>query len=97
MDLQTSPYLPILFLGKDDQSAGAVVGTNPLTGYYANPALRLHSGTYLIKHARFSNAREAINLDSGTVTVRHGQFTFCQKAFNLPGTDGVAENGLFGQ
>ncbi len=95
IDLQTSPYLPILFTAKDDQTAGAVVGTDALTGYYANPALRLHNGTYLFKHLRFSHAREAVNLDSGSVTIRHGQFTFCQKAFGLPGTDGIAENNLF--
>jgi hypothetical protein len=96
IDVQTDPYRPAIFTATNDTSVGTFVTSGPPTGYYANPALRLHDASYNFQHVRFSHAREAFNFDDGEITLRHGQFTFCQKAFAIFAIVRVwAENNLF--
>jgi hypothetical protein len=93
-------YRPVVLTARDDTSVGDVIGTNTLSGYYADTALDLEAGTanttYTLGNLRIANAKTALvlNQKSGHV-LSHVQLVNCQNGINPTSTDFSLRNALF--
>jgi hypothetical protein len=63
-------YLPVTLTARDDHSIGEAIGSNALSGYYADVALEVNSATAMhglaLKNLRIAHARTAISIDGRT-------------------------------
>jgi len=81
---KTSPYRPVVFTAKDDNSVGSTIAgsTGAPTNYYGQPALYLFTYDVAMAYARFSYAKQALQVDSDFYHLYfdHLQFVSCQTA-----------------
>ncbi len=93
-------YRPVVMTASDDSSIGEKVGTNSVSGYYADTALDLEAGTantsFVLSHLRIANAKKAIvlNQKSGHI-FSHVQLVNCQNGINPTSTSFNLRNALF--
>jgi hypothetical protein len=95
----TDLYKPVVLTAKDDKSVGETIGTNAISGYYADTALELQAGTnitFSIGNLRIAHAKRAIVLSqrSGHV-LSHIQITNCQNGILPTSTSFSLLNALF--
>jgi hypothetical protein len=75
---RASAYRPVVITARDDHTVGAKIGTNALSGYYANSGLRFGSGAAVtLEHLRVSHAVVGVSVDESDLTNRHSQFVHC--------------------
>jgi hypothetical protein len=94
----STPYRPVIFTAKDDNTVGQSIGTGSPIGYYAYPALAYcpNSPPQTLAYARFCYANQAIVVPpETTLKASHCQFVQCQTGFFLPEAILVLENALF--
>jgi len=98
---KTSPYRPVIFTAKDDDSVGQTISGssgNP-SGYYANPALQIvavHSGVQAtMSNVRFAYATNALYIWSTLLTISNAQFVNCQYPVELNVGNVFIRNALF--
>jgi hypothetical protein len=96
---QTTPYRPVIFTARDDDSAGAILpaSTGYPDGYYAQPALAVEAAN-VIKHARFRYAEQGLALLGGPgYVLSHAQVCHCATGVALLAADAAVRNALFDQ
>ncbi len=83
-----SAYRPVIMTGRDDSTVGQSITNAPLSGYYANPALKITTGAPLLNNLRCSYATLGVffydTAGSGG-GVAHAQFVQCQTPLQFNG------------
>ncbi len=97
---QASPYRMVILTSRDDHTVGQAVGTNALSGYYADTALQLEAATaatnFNLGHLRIAHAKKAIVLNQRSGHVfSHLQLLNCQNGINPTSADFSLRNALF--
>lgn len=97
---KASPYRMVILTSRDDQTVGQVVGTNTLSGYYADTALQLEAATaatsFDLSHLRIAHAKKAIVLNQRSGHVfSHLQLLNCQNGINPTSAQFSLRNALF--
>lgn len=82
----TSQYRPAIFTARDDHTVGTAIGTNALSGYYADTALFLDNDPIApLQHLRVSHATAAI-VCYFNYNVYHAQFVHCSQVLGASET-----------
>jgi len=97
---QASSYRPVILTARDDATVGDAIGTNSLSGYYADTALYIDAvsmGTNaILQHLRVAYATNAIVLNGNTGhVISHAQFINCQNGIQPLNTIFNLRNALF--
>jgi hypothetical protein len=96
---QGRAFAPVVLTARDDHSIGEKIGTNALSGYYADTALALDgnsSGALTLQNLRITRAKTAITLNNGSAhTISHAQFVDCQTGIKPTSAQFRLRNALF--
>jgi len=90
-------YRPVVMVAKDENRVGETISgsTGNPSGYYANPALNLTTGSPVLSNLRIAHARQAISAQSMIFTISHAQFVNCLNGVSLSGGTFNLRNVLF--
>jgi hypothetical protein len=106
LDFRGSPYRPVVFTARDDNSVGQNIGGStglPNGNFYANPALHIYGNSQMsfsLSNLRIRHAQTALSMHytaaAGTL-VRHAQFVNCQAGLRADYSGGPVklQNVLF--
>jgi len=95
----TGPFRWVTFTARDDHTIGEVIGTNVISGYYANYGLDLdaitYGGSFTLTYVRVRYANTGINVFGGKGhAFSHVQLINCSNGYNSYLTDASFRNLL---
>ena len=91
-----SSYRPIVMTARDDSSVGESITNTAVSGYYANPAIKITTSNTQLRHLRVAYAQLGVfffdtSAGSGNA-VSHAQFVRCNNAMGVNGYGTIFQN-----